>query len=91
MSHKCFVEDNSFADSEWCEFFREVGMDALRDALTELAGSAECLSDQVCKSTFGIEPATEIEDEWFTYLETRKLSYSFHYAVEQSQRCYIED
>ena len=91
MSHKCFVEDNSFADSEWCVFFRAGGMDALRDVLTELAESDECLSGQVCESAFGIEPATDHEDEWLNYLETRKLSYAFHYAVEQSQRCYIED
>ena len=43
MSHKCFVDDNSFADSEWCDFFREGGMDALREVLSELAGSAGCL------------------------------------------------
>ena len=88
-SLNCFIEDSVFSELEWCEFFIDEGMDVLRLGLSGLAGSEGCLNGEVCMA-FGLEPAQEHDDEWLDYVETRKISKAFNFAVEQSMHCYID-
>ena len=70
-------------------------MDALRLGLSGLAGSEGCLAVTddapygVCMA-MGLEVAEEHDDEWLDYIETRKISKAFNFAVEQSMHCYID-
>ena len=47
------------------------------------------MDGDVCKNSFGLEPAVEKDDIYADYIETRKISNAFNFAVEQSIHCYL--
>ena len=69
---------------------REEGLPAVRETLSTLAGSDECMHEFVCGESFRLVPAEDKEDEYANFIETRRLSKAFNYAVEQSMLCYLD-
>ena len=89
-SMHCFIEGSQASGDEWCVFMREEGLPAVRETLSTLAGSEECMHEFVCGESFRLVPAEDKEDEYANYIETRRLSNAFNYAVEQSMLCYLD-
>ena len=78
-SMHCFVEGSATSGEEWCKFMRKEGIPAVGKTLSALAGSKEC--DSVCRKAMGLIPFEDQGDEYANYIETRRISNAFNFAV----------